>query len=229
MLRAADVMTTEVFSVAPDTPIRDVASLMSTKHISGVPVIDREKRIVGIVSEGDLIRHAALAGEQRPSWWSTAFISARALAHDYVKTHGHTAAEVMTAPVITVAPTDSVAQCANILDRCRLKRVLVVENGSLLGILTRGDLLKALATADAVQSETVDDSVIRELLFSELETRRWAHLLSKSIVVQNGIVDISGFVETEDERHALRIAAENVPGVERVEDHTRTRPLFRLG
>ena len=168
MLRAADVMTTEVFSVAPDTPIRDVARLMSTKHISGVPVIDRERRIVGIVSEGDLIRHAALVGEQRPSWWSTAFTSASALAHDYVKTHGRTAAEVMTAPVITVALTDSVAQCANILDQYRLKRVLVVENGSLVGIVTRSDLLKALATADAIQPETVDDSVIRKQLFVSL-------------------------------------------------------------
>jgi CBS domain-containing protein len=135
----------------------------------------------------------------------------------------------MTAPVIAVTPADSVAQCADILDRYRLKRLLVVENGSLVGIVTRGDLLKALATANAVQAGTVDDSVIRERLFSELETRRWAHLLSKSIVVQNGIVDISGFVETEDERHALRIAAENIPGVKRVEDHARTRPLFRLG
>ncbi len=104
MLTAADVMTTDVMSVTPDTPVRDVAKPMYTRRISGVPVIDRDKRVIGIVSEGDLIRHVEVVGEQRRPWWLAAFASASALAHDYVKTHGHIARELMSAPVITVAP-----------------------------------------------------------------------------------------------------------------------------
>ncbi len=228
MLTVADIMTTEVFSVTPETPIHDVAKLMCAKRISGVPVIDREKRIIGIISEGDLIRHAALVGERRQPWWSTAFITTRALAHDYVKTHGHTAGQVMAAPVITIAPAASVAECANLLHQQRVKRVLVVENGNLVGIVTRGDVLQALATSDVAKPASVDDRAIRERLLAELEPQRWAHMLSKNIVVHDGVIDISGFVESEDERHALRLAAENVPGVKRVEDRARSRPLFRL-
>ncbi len=228
MLTVADVMTTEVFSVTPETPIRDVARLIYTKRISGVPVIDREQHVIGIVGEGDLIEHAKVIGEQRRPGWLAAFTGANALARDYVKTHGHIAGEVMAAPVITVAPAASLAECARIMKQHRIKRVLVVENGNLVGIVTRGDLLQALATADATPA-SVDDRAIRERLFAEVEGRRWAHLLSKDIVVQDGVIRFSGFVESEDERHAWRLAAENVPGVKRVEDHTRTRRLFRLG
>ena len=229
MLTAADVMTIKVVSVTLQTPIRDIAKLMCTKRISGVPVIDEEKRVIGIVSEGDLIRHAAIVGEQRRSWWLATFTSATALAHDYVKTHGHIAGDVMNAPVITVAPTVSLSECAKIMNQRRIKRVLVVENGKLVGIMTRGDLLQALATADVAVSASIDDRAIRERLLAEVEAQRWAHLLNKDIVVQNGVVDIRGVVETDDERHAWRVAVENIPGVKRIEDHTRTRPLFRLG
>ena len=135
----------------------------------------------------------------------------------------------MAAPVITVAPTASVAECANILNRHHVKRVLVVENGKLLGIVTRGDLLQALTVDDVAAPASVDDRSIRARLFAELEPRRWAHLLSTTIIVKDGVIDLSGFVDTEDERHALRVAAESVPGIKRVEDHSRTRPLFRMG
>lgn len=230
MLTAADVMTTDVISVASQTPVCEIAKLMITRRISGVPVIDREKRVIGIVSEGDLIRHAEVAGEQHRSWWLSALTRADTLAHNYVKTHGRIAGDVMTAPAITVAPTASLAECAKILEQHGIKRVPVVEDGKLIGIVTRGCLLQALATVDVAKAAAnVDDRAIRSRLLAELETQRWAHLIDKNIIVQNGIVDISGFVETEDERHAWRVAAENVPGVRRVEDHTRTRPLFRMG
>ena len=229
MLTAADVMTTKVVSVTPQTPIRDIAKLMCAKRISGVPVIDQEKRVIGIVSEGDLIRHAKVIGEQRRSSWLAAFTSANALAHDYIKTHGRIARDVMTAGVTTIATTAPLAEIAKLLEQHRIKRVPVVESGKLVGIVARGDLLRSLATANDAKPARVDDHAIRERLFAELETQRWAHLLNKNIVVRNGVVDLSGFVESEDERHAWHVAVESVPGVQRLEDHTRTRPLFRLG
>lgn len=229
MLTAADVMTTDVISVTPETPVRDVARLMYTRRISGVPVIDREKRVIGVISEGDLIRHVEVVGEQCRSWWLAALTRASALADDYVKTHGHLAGEVMNAPVIVVAPTASLAECANLLRRHRIKRVLVVENGKLVGIVTRGDLLQALATADVAQRANFDDRAIREQLLAKLEMQRWAHLLSKDIVVKDGVVRLTGVAETEEERRALRVASKTVPGVRSVEDHCSARPLFRLG
>jgi CBS domain-containing protein len=228
MLMAADVMTPDVITVTPDTSVREIAKLLYTRHISGVPVIDREKRVIGIVGEGDLLGHAEVAGERRRTWWLDAFVNSNALARDYIKTHGRVAADVMTPTVITVAPTALIAEIAKILERHRIKRVPVIDGGKLVGIVTRGDLLQALAAAEVARPASVDDRAIRERLLAELETQRWAHLLTKNIVVQNGVIHLSGFVETLEERHALHIAAENVPGVERVEDHCRARPLFRM-
>ncbi len=229
MLTAADVMTSDVFAVTPDTSIREVAKLMYTRHISSVPVVDREKRVIGIVGEGDLLGHAEVAGERHRTWWLDAFVDSNALARDYIKTHGRVAADVMTKTVITVAPTASIAEIAKLLERHRIKGVPVVDGGKLVGIVARSDLLRALAKAEVAKPASIDDRAIRERLLAELETQRWAHLPTKNIVVQDGVIHLSGFVETPEERHALHIAAENVPGVERVEDHARLRPLFRLG
>jgi CBS domain-containing protein len=228
MLTAADVMTSDVITVTPDTSVREIAKLMYTRHISGVPVVDREKRVIGIVGEGDLLGHAEVAGERRRTWWLDAFVNSNALARDYIKTHGRVAADVMTPTVFAVAPTALIAEIAKILERHRIKRVPVIDGGKLVGIVTRGDLLQALAAAEVARPANVDDRAIRERLLAELETQRWAHLLTKNIVVQSGVIHLSGFVETLEEHHALHIAAENVPGVERVEDHARLRPLFRL-
>src|SRR3712207_844032 len=129
MLTAADIMTTDVISVAPDTPIQDVAKLLYTRHISGVPVIDADQRVVGIVSEGDLITSEAAIGGRRPSWWLTLFADDNALARDYARTHGRTARDLMTTDVITVAETTSLMEIARILERHRIKRVPVVRDG----------------------------------------------------------------------------------------------------
>ena len=229
MLMAADVMTPDVITVTPDTSVREIAKLMYTRHISSVPVVDREKRVIGIVGEGDLLGHAEVAGERHRTWWLDAFVDSNALARDYIKTHGRVAADVMTKTVITVAPTASIAEIAKLLERHRIKGVPVVDGGKLVGIVARSDLLRALAKAEVAKPASIDDRAIRERLLAELETQRWAHLPTKNIVVQDGVIHLSGFVETPEERHALHIAAENVPGVERVEDHARLRPLFRLG
>jgi CBS domain-containing protein len=218
MLTAADVMTADVVSVDPDTPVRDIAQLLYTRRISGVPVIV-QGRVIGIVSEGDLMGHAAAIGEQRRSWWLSAFMNESLSARDYAKTHGRTAKDVMTNDVVTVDETSTLGEIAKILQRHRIKRVPVVRNGKLVGIVTRGNLLQGLATLEVKPPLSVDDRTIREQLMAELKGQTWAHLLADDIVVENGVVRLSGIVQTEDERRALRIAAENVPGVKRVEDH----------
>jgi CBS domain-containing protein len=152
MLTAADVMTTEVFSVPPEAPIHDVAKLMYTKRIGGVPVIDAAKRVIGMISKGDLIRHAQVVGERRRPWWVATFTSTSALAHDYIKTHARIARDVMTQGAITVSATATLAEIAKVLEQHRIKRVPVVEDGEVIGMVTRVDLLQALAAVDAASA-----------------------------------------------------------------------------
>jgi len=219
MLTASDVMSTEVVTVTPETSIHDIATLLHTKHISGVPVVTADNTVIGIVSEGDLITHAEVVGEQRRSWWLRLFDDQSALAQVYVKTHGRAARDVMTSRVITVPPTATLAEVAKLLEDNRIKRVPVIRDGKLAGIITRGNLVQALATADVSKPASSDDRAIRTRLLKELSGQSWANLGLKSIVVQDGGVHLWGYVATEDERRALRLAAENVAGVKTVEDH----------
>jgi len=219
MLTAADVMATAVIAVRPETSIHEIAKLLCDHHISGVPVIDDEERLVGIVSEGDLIGHAQLAGEQRRSWWQTFLSGPMVLAQHYAKSHGRTASDVMTKEVVTVLETTSIADTARALEQHRIKRVPVLRNGRLVGIVTRSNLLQVLAIADVSKPMNVADRIIRERLNDELEDQPWAYLLSKNIVVENGVVHLFGIVQSEEERHAIRLAAENQAGVKAVEDH----------
>jgi CBS domain-containing protein len=219
MLTAADVMTTAVITVTPETAIHEIAKVLCDHHISGVPVIDDEGRLLGIVSEGDLIGHAQLAGEQRRSWWQTFLSGPTAQAQHYAKSHGRTARDVMTKEVVTVLETTSAADTARALEQHRIKRVPVLRDGKLVGIVTRSNLLQVLATADVSKPMNVADRIIRERLSDELEDQPWACLPSMNIVVENGVVHLFGIVQSEEERHAIRLAAENQAGVKAVEDH----------
>jgi CBS domain-containing protein len=216
MLTAADVMTSDVVSVEPDTPVRDIAELLYSRRISGVPVVENDQ-VIGIVSEGDLIGHVAAIGEPRRSWWLSLFADESLSARDYAKTHGRTARDVMTASVVSVEETATLAEMARLVERHRIKRVPVLRDGKLIGIVTRGNLLQGLATLKAELPKSVDDATIREELVAELRNQPWAHLYTDDIVVENGVVHLHGTVQ--DERRALRIAAENVRGVRSVEDH----------
>jgi CBS domain-containing protein len=226
MLTASDVMTTDVISVPSEMSVREIAKLLYTRRISGVPVVAEDQRVIGIVSEGDLVGHAEVVGEQRRSWWLVLFSNENALARDYAKTHGRCARDVMTSLVITVAPDASLAEIATTLERHRIKRVPVVQDGKLVGIVTRGNLLKVLATTEHSNVAGLDDRTIHEQILAELNTQSWAHLLTKNIVVRDGVVDLEGFVHDDDERRAMTVAAANVPGVKRVEDHMRHYPAM---
>jgi CBS domain-containing protein len=217
MLTAANVMTTDVVSIGPDKPVREIAEILFTRRISGVPVVDADARVIGIVSEGDLIRHAAIVGEQHRSWWLSLFTDESVTARDYVKAHGRTARDVMSTDVVSVEETATLAEITETLHRHRIKRVPVVRGGKLVGIVTRGNLLQAFATVKTEPPKIVDDRTIHDQLMHELRSQPWAHVLD--VIVENGVVHLHGTFQTEHERRALLIAAENVPGVKRVEDH----------
>jgi CBS domain-containing protein len=226
MLTAADVMTTTVVTVSPETLVPEVARLLHEHRISGVPVVDGSGNVVGVVSEGDLIGHAGAIGEQRRSWWLRLFTSDNALAQGYAKTHARTTRDVMTSKVITVPETTPLADIARQMERHGIKRVPVVRDGRLVGIVSRSNLLQALAVSDVSKNASADDRTIRERLTAELQAQPWAHMMTKNIVVESGIVHLFGFVRSDEERRALRVAAGNVPGVVRVEDEMIRRETY---
>jgi CBS domain-containing protein len=236
-MRAMDVMTTNVITVRPGTPVQEVAKILSEQGISGVPVVDAGNRLVGIVSEGDLLHRVETGTERRVqrrrrSWWLDTIGSDEELARDYVKSHGRTARDVMTSEVISVSDTTELADIANLLETKRIKRVPVVKDGQLVGIVSRANLVRALAAAGArlTADAATDDRTIRQKLLEELRGQEWVHTWAADIIVRDGIVHIwVSDDRPEEERQALRVAAENIAGVRGVEEHIVPAPIIPPG
>jgi CBS domain-containing protein len=233
MMNAKDVMTTEVITVSPETTVQDLAKILSEKGISGAPVVDANQRLVGIVSEGDLLHRAETGTERRVqrrrSWWLESVAAEEELARDYVKAHGRTVADIMTGQVISAEETTDLADLAMLLETKRIKRVPVISNGKLVGIVSRANLVRALATtssAPKIVADT-DDRTIREQLLAELRRQRWANIWAADIMVRDKVVHLWFSADESDaERQAVRVAAENVPGVRGVEEHIVPAPVM---
>ncbi len=219
-MNASDIMTPRVITAGPDTPIAELVSLMLTNRISAVPIV-QDGTLLGIVSEGDLIRRAETATEPKRSRWLELATSVTTLAHDYAKSHGRRAREVMTDNVISVAPDAPIADIAALLEKHHIKRVPVVDQGKLVGIVSRSNLLQALASRlTAPATDRSDDRTIRAALFAELEKHKWAAMPNDAnVVIENGVVHLWGMIQSEEERKAMIVAAENIPGVKQVIDH----------
>jgi CBS domain-containing protein len=231
-MHAADVMTPTVVSVDPDMTVQDLAKLLSERGISGAPVVDAGGRMVGIVSEGDLLHRAELGterrGERRTSWWLEQF--AAGLARDYVKSHGRTVKDIMTRDVVAVAEDADLADVARLLETKRIKRVPVLRDGKIVGIVSRANLVRALGAIPATTASSTleDDRAIRQRLIAELGRQRWAgRVWAQDIIVTNGVVHLwFGSDEPEERRQAVRVAAENIPGVQRAQVHVVPVPLM---
>jgi CBS domain-containing protein len=230
-MRAMDIMTAEVITVAPTTSVQEVAKLLSERGISGVPVVDGDNQVVGIISEGDLLHRAEtgterVRDERRRSWWLDSLASN--LARDYVKAHARTAQDVMTREVVSVYETTPLTDVATLLETKRIKRVPVLRAGKLVGIVSRANLVRAVAAA-GVPEETAaaDDQAVRAQLLTDLNRQAWAKLWAADVIVKDGIVHLwVGAERSPDELSALRVAAENIPGVKKVEEHLMPVPTF---
>jgi len=219
-MRARDIMTTSVVTVTPETNIRDIAKVLLERRISAVPVVDARNRVVGVVSEGDLLHRVENQTERHRSWWLELVASAETMAGDYVKSHGLMAKDVMTWPVISTTPDASLAELATLLERYNIKRLPVLHNGTLVGIVSRADLLRGLiGMRPEAAAAAPDDARIRETLLRRLEGEPWANTGSMNVVVTGGVVELWGFIGSEAERQAFRVAAQSTPGVRSVEDH----------
>lgn len=219
-MQAKDVMTTQVVSVRETSTVYDVALTLLDCGISAAPVLDATGRLVGIVSEGDLMHRAEAGTGRQRSWWLSLFAGAQTLAQDFVKEHSRKVADVMTRNVITASPETSLGDIATLLDKNRIKRVPILKDGKVVGIVSRANLLQALASRhyEAEPTTEQDDSKIRDAILSRLKAEAWSPSWV-SVTVENGVAQISGMASSEAEKKAARVAAETTPGVVAVNEN----------
>jgi CBS domain-containing protein len=226
-MEAHDIMSRPVVAVTLDTAVTELARIMAEQRISAVPVMDNEA-MVGIVTEGDLLRRAEIGSEHRRSRWAELVFANWNLAAEYTKEHGRRARDVMTQPVVTVAANATIGEIAVLLESRHIKRAPVVENGKLVGIVSRANLVQALASSAVTlqPSTTVQDRDIRAKLCSELSEQPWSFPPTETnVIVDHGEVHLWGYIATESARRAIVVTAENIPGVRRVHDHMDYPPI----
>ena len=220
-MRAHQIMTRKVITVKADTPVLDAANLMLQHHISGLPVVDETGRLIGMVSEGDFVRRSEI-GTQRPRirWLEFLMGVVGKAAQDYVREHGRKVSDIMTQDDLCIATEDMpLSELVGLMERRNLKRMPVVRGHTLIGIVTRTDLLRAVASlARDVPDPTADDDHIRDRVIATIEKKDWRPL-QFGATVRDGIVHLSGIIADERYRRAAIVAAENVSGVKLVHDH----------
>ena len=219
-MNAGDIMTPKVVSVAPDASILEAMQLMLANRISGLPVITENGKLVGIVTEGDFLRRAETGTQHRRSRWLELFMGAGKLAQEYVQTHGRKVSDVMTPDPVTASEDTPLDVVVRLLEERRIKRLPVVRSGVVVGIVSRANLLHALASLTRERpNEDQSDAAIRAQIYAELNRQRWIPKDFINVVVRNGAVEVWGAILDERERQAVRVAVENVPGVKHISDH----------
>lgn len=219
-MKAADIMTPNPVTVQPDTSITEAIRLMLQRKFSGLPVTNDKGVLVGILTEGDFLRRAETGTQRKRPRWIEFFIGPGRLASEYAHSAGRTVHEVMTASVHTISDDAPLDQIVKIMERHQVKRLPVMRDGKLVGIVSRANLLHALASvAKETKPATVDDLSIRERLIAELNRQPWAPVNMVDVVVRNGVVHLWGTILDERQRQGIRVAAENTLGVKSVEDH----------
>ncbi|HVY56632.1 MAG TPA: CBS domain-containing protein [Xanthobacteraceae bacterium] len=219
-MKAGDVMTRHVVSIGPEASVLEAAQLMLQNRISGLPVVDRTGNLVGMVTEGDFLRRAELGTERKRPRWLEFLIGPRNLAQDYVHSHGRKIETVMTPDPITVTPDTPLDEIVRTMERRQIKRLPVVSDGKVVGIVSRANLLHALASlGQAIPAAGKADGDIRERILADLQKQSWAPLALIDVIVRNGEVDLWGTITDEKQGEALRVCAENVPGVKAVRTH----------
>lgn len=214
-MQAKDFMTTAVATVQPEATVQDIAKLLLARRISAVPVIGADGTVVGIVSEGDLMRRPETGTERHSSWWLTLLDSSEERALDYVKSHGGTAGDVMTRDVKTVGEDASLEEIAETLERHNIKRVPVLRDGRLVGIVSRVDLLRGLVARQAAPAVTASDEELKKQVEAAI-LQAGAGFAFLSVVVSGAVAHLWGSVGSEVEKRAAGMAAEGVPGVKSV-------------
>lgn len=224
-LRARDLMTPDVVTVPPETPVLTIARMLADRGISAAPVVDPQGQLLGIVTEADLIRRLAGEEDKPAGWFAGLFASPEHDAARYARTHGVTARDVMTADVVAVDPDMLASAVAHLLEERGIRRVMVTQEGRLKGIVSRADLLRALVAPPQEAGELSDDRIRRAVL-AAMKKEPWADTFYTMVDVHDGVVEFHGFSRSATVQRGLRVLAENVPGVKSVVDSTQPMPTY---
>jgi CBS domain-containing protein len=219
-MNAADMMSSPVVTIGPEATVRDAAWTMLTHRISAVPVLDGQGRLVGILSEGDLLRRAEAGTQRRRSRWATFGVDSEQLAAEFVKSHGRKVADVMSRNVITARKDTPADEIARLMETHGIKRVPIVEDGKLVGIVSRADFLTVLTgVQQAMTGEAADDVALRAAIIARLERMPWTQPSIINVAVRDGVVELTGFCDSDAQRRAVRIVVETTQGVRAVQDN----------
>jgi CBS domain-containing protein len=227
-MKARDIMVRNVFSVSPEASVQQAANILFKNRISAAPVVDEHGRLIGIISEGDLLRRVELESDYRRSWWLKIFArkSKGALAIEYRKSHARRVKDVMTRRVITARPATPLRDIAALLEKNRIKRVPIVANRKVIRIVSRANLIQALASfRKESEQSTITDSMIRKRIMAHFKSEQWSKHSLLNATVQGGTVKLWGIVDSEAEKEAARLAAEQVAGVQAIENNVIVQPV----
>ncbi len=224
-MKAYDVMTKDVITVGPTTTVAEIAAVLVRHRIGAVPVVSDGKEVIGIISQTDLAHRSEIETARKRQWWLKAFADPNTEAREYVRSHGLKAEDVMTRFVVSVCKDDSLAEVADILDAYHLRQVLVMDNGALVGIISRADLVRKLAEVKiGPRAARPDNSALHKAIRDRLKAQPWLNTASVNFTVKDGVVQLWGAVDSSDQHRALRVLVEGTAGVQRVENHITLLP-----
>jgi CBS domain-containing protein len=224
-MRAKDIMTESIVCVNVKETVFDAAELLLGAGVSAAPVVNDQGNVLGIVSEADLIHRAELETAPRKSWLLRLLDSEATVARDYVTSHARNVADVMTREVVTASDEASLGELVELIEKHHVKRIPIVRDNKLVGIVSRANILGALLSREPDSVAGLpDDKRLRQAVAEAFDKQAWKSRWPVNVVVSDGVVHLWGFVGGEDVRKAYRVAAENVPGVKKVKSHLRSIP-----
>ena len=218
-MRAHQIMTRSVITVTPEAPIVEAANIMLQRHLSGLPVVNMAGKLVGIISEGDFIRRSEIGTQRKRGRWLKLILGPGKAATDFVHEHGCKVAEIMTPEPLTITEDTALEEIVQVMEKNNVKRLPVIRGDKIVGIVSRANLLQAVASlARQIPDPTADDDHIRNRVIDALEKNDWCPF-GLSVIVREGIVHLSGVITEERSRQDAIVGAENVSGVKKVIDH----------
>jgi CBS domain-containing protein len=218
-MQVRDAMTTNVIGVQSGSSLAQAIEIMLRSHISALPVFDEKHALIGILSEGDLLRRAELGTEKRRPRWLEFLIGPGSFASAYVHAHGRKVDEVMTTNLVTIEQTATLSEAVDLMTRHDVKRLPVMLNGIVIGVIARADLLRAMAPLLQAPSKLTADTEIRDSILDQLKQQDWTPIASIAVDVRQGVVELRGTLSDERQRQAIQVIVENVPGVTAIHDH----------
>jgi CBS domain-containing protein len=219
-MKAGDIMTARVISISPDASVQDAVGVMLKNHISGLPVVDASGALVGMVTEGDFLRRAETGTAPKRPRWLEFLVGPGRLAEEYVETHARRVGEMMTLDPITITEDTSLDEIVHVMERRRIKRVPVMRGTQVVGIVSRSNLMHAVATLGrAAAAPAQSDAAIRQQLLDEFQKQFWAPAALIDVAVKDGVVELWGTILEGAQGDAIRVCAENIPGVKKVVSH----------